>query len=84
MLINDSLEHIYFNGIDSRNFFYVREIDSVFVNKDVQTDDRETVDGVQLKRTKLGAREFNVKIFLTVDDMVEQPIYLYLYNSNHS
>lgn len=74
MLINDSLEHIYFNGIDSRNFFYVREIDSIFVNKDVQTDDRETVDGVQLKRTKLGAKEFNVKIFLTVDDMVEQGI----------
>lgn len=74
MLINDSLEHIYFNGIDSRNFFYVREIESIFVNKDVQTDDRETVDGVQLKRTKLGAKEFNVKIFLTVDDMVEQGI----------
>ncbi|WP_414842352.1 distal tail protein Dit [Enterococcus saccharolyticus] len=74
MLINDSLEHIYFNGIDSRNFFYIREIESTFVNKDVQTDDRETVDGVQLKRTKLGAKEFNVKIFLTVDDMVEQGI----------
>lgn len=74
MLLNDALEHIYFNGIDSRNFFYVREIESHFVNKDVQTDDRETVDGVQIKRTKLGAKEFNVKIFLTVDEMVEQGI----------